>query len=101
MYKILGAVGFILILCLLMLIKPVSDTVGKWTGVAGDKLRSIAETVAGVCVGVFLCVFGLMVVGTLPIIGIVSVVAGLGILAWNLLPLFKRSTVSMTTNGGR
>jgi len=92
LYRILGLVAFIVIIALVMLIPPVSDKVGTMVGKSGAWIRGIAQTVAGLGVGVLLVICGALIGASLPIIAGAMVIAGLGMLAWNLYPLFKSSS---------
>lgn len=90
-------------LCLLLLIPPISEPIAKVIGWTGDKLRAVAQTVAGICVGIVLVLFGIAAAGAaLPVLGGIMIIAGLGMMAWNVWPLFQSSSpakVTVTTNG--
>jgi hypothetical protein len=86
-YKILIFVGFIALLAMLLMLPMVSNKVGEWTGIAGDKIRGAAQTVAGIAIGVALVTWGIAALA-LPVLGGVMIVAGLAMIAYNVWPLF-------------
>lgn len=97
LYKIVGFLAIVVIICLVLLIPPVSDAAGKVVGWTGAKLRMVAETVAGIAVGAIIAIVGVIAAGAgLPILGGILLIAGLGTLVWNVVPLFNSSP---STNG--
>lgn len=90
---LIGAI--VLIICLLLLIPPVADKVSTWTNIASDKLRSVAQTVAGIVVGIILILVGIASL-EIPILGGALIIAGLGMMGWNIYPLWASPTTVTT-----
>lgn len=82
--------AIIVILSLILLLPPVSDRVGKMIGKTGDAVRGVAQTVAGIVIGIMLVTWGIAAL-EIPILGGAMIVAGLGMLGWNVYPLFQSS----------
>jgi hypothetical protein len=87
-YKFLIFVGVVAVLAMLLMLPWVSDKVGAMFGVAGDKIRTVAQTVAGVAIGVALVTWGIAALA-LPVLGGIMIVAGLAMIAYNVWPLFS------------
>lgn len=88
--------GVIVILAFILLIPPVSNKVGSWVGKTGDTIRGIAQTVAGIVIGIMLITWGIAAL-EVPPLGVTMIIAGLGMLGWNVYPLFTSS--SLNSNG--
>jgi len=95
-YIMIGLV-LLIILSLLCLFTPVANRVGGWVGKTGDQIKSIAQTVAGIALGILLVTWGIAAL-EIPPLGIGMIVAGLGMLGWNIYPLFSSSTTTVSTD---
>jgi hypothetical protein len=91
-----GRKAFLIVLSVVMLIAlilsfpVVSEKVGDVVGVAGDKIKDVARTVLAVGVAVFLINVGVSAL-SVPVVGITLIVVGLAIMAYSLMPYFKKS----------
>jgi hypothetical protein len=88
-YKIIAVLAFIVLVCFLLMIPPVADTVAGWTGIASSKIRSAAMTIAGTAVGLLVMSFGVTALAAAPIVGIVLLAVGLALAVYSLWPLFS------------
>lgn len=93
MRNILIALAVIILLSLVLSFEPISKGVSKVTGVAQDKLRSVAQTVASIGIGVLLVLVGVQALATSVILGGVLLVIGVVLLATAVWPLFNRPKV--------
>jgi len=73
--------------------------VAKVFKVTGDRVRSVAQTVAGISMGAIMCLFGILSIGSMPVLAAVFVIAGLAMIALNVWPLFGSG--EMTTANGK
>lgn len=89
-FKFLAFLGIVIVVAMLLQIPMVSDYVAKLTGSTGEKIRSVARTIASIAVGVALVTWGIASLAV-PILGGAMIVAGLALLAYSLWPLFKSS----------
>ena len=89
-----GILGFILILCMLLMVPSVSDKVAEIPVLkaTGEKIRSVAQTIAGIAIGGIMIMCGIAL-ASIPILAAVLIIGGLGLLAWNLYPLFTNSSM--------
>jgi len=90
LYTFLIIVSFVVLVAMLLTWKPVTDQVSKWTGVAADKIRSGAQTVVGIGLGVALVTWGIAAL-SVPILGGAMILVGLALVAYAVWPLFKSS----------
>ena len=90
----MGFLAIIAVICMILLIPPVSNWVGAKVGIAGQKIRDIAATVAGAVVGVMLISFGVTALAAAPIVGAALIITGLAMLAYSLYPLFTKTAPS-------
>lgn len=88
LYTFLMIVSFVILIAMLLQWKPVTDQVSKWTGIASDKIKSTAQTVVGLGLGIALVTWGIAAL-SVPILGGAMIVVGLVLLAYSLWPLFK------------
>lgn len=88
LFSFLIFTAVVTVVALILMIPQVSDYVGKVTGVAGAKIRSVAQTIVGAGVGVLLVGWGIAAL-SIPILGGAMIVIGLVLLGWSLWPLFK------------
>jgi len=91
-YIVLMIAGLVLILSLILMIPPVGEKVAKTLNVASDKFKMVVRTIAGIALGVLLVGWGIAALTGMPVLGAVMIIGGLGMLAWNLWPLFSSST---------
>lgn len=89
-YYILVACAVVIILACIAMIPPVADRISKATGMASDKIKGIAQRAVSIAVGVALVSWGVAALA-MPLLGGLMIVAGLGLLAWALWPLFQSS----------
>lgn len=94
--KIVGALGIIVIICMIILLPPVSEKIADMAGSTGDKVRGWAQTIAGLAVGTMLVTWGIGALAV-PMLGVIMIAAGLAMIAWNLWPLFKPADTSTST----
>lgn len=86
-YKILIVVGVVALLAMIMLIDPVATGVANVTGAAKSKVKSIAQTVVGIAIGVALVTWGIAVL-SIPVLATVMIILGLALITYALWPLF-------------
>lgn len=99
LYKIAAVVVGVLIICLVLLIPPVKKKAAEAIGWTQDKLQMVVATVAGICLSILLVIFGVAVAATLPLLATGLILAGVGVLAWNLWPLLQtKNSVSDGSN---
>lgn len=91
LFTFLSFVAVVVVLAMICMIPPVADWIAKTTGVASEKIKSIAATVVGAGVGVLLVGWGIAAL-SLPILGGAMIIGGLALLAYSLWPLFKKSS---------
>lgn len=94
--KVMALLGIVLIVCMVLLLPPVSDKVADMAGSTGAKIRGWAQTIAGLTVGALLVTWGIGALA-IPVLGGIMIVAGLALIAWNLYPLFKTADTSTAT----
>ncbi len=94
----LAVIAFIVIIALICLITPVSDAVGKMVGWTGDKIKSVAATVASLGVGILLVTVGVTALAAAPIVGVALIVIGLVSIGYALWPLFTSSSTGGQLN---
>lgn len=92
-FKFLAFLGVVIIVAMLLQIPVLSDYVAKVTGSTGDKIRSVARTIASLAIGVALVTWGIASLAV-PVLGGVMIVAGLVLVAYSVWPLFKSKTVT-------
>lgn len=88
-YKFLAFLGVVIVVALFLQIPMVSDYVGKVAGVTGEKVRSVARTIASLGIGVALVTWGIASLAV-PVLGGAMIVAGLALLAYSVWPLFAK-----------
>lgn len=88
LFSLMAFVAVVVVLALILMIPPVSNYVSKVTGVASEKLRSVAATIVGTGAGVLLVGWGIAAL-SMPILGGAMIVIGLALLAYSLWPLFS------------
>lgn len=81
-------ISVIVIIALILLIDPVRNWVSKKTGVAADKIKFVAATVAGTGVGLILMSFGITALAAFTPLGIALVVIGLAMVVYSMWPVF-------------
>jgi hypothetical protein len=91
--------SIVIVLAMLCLFDPVAETVGKWTGVAADKIKTTAKTVVGAAIGLLLISYGVAALAV-PILGGALIVIGVALLAYSLWPLFTSSSSSSVEKTG-
>lgn len=90
MLWITAAIAILVAIMLVLLIPAVSDKVGSIIGWTGDKVRSVAQVIAGTGVGIILISYGVTAL-VVPWVGIPMIVIGVGLLAWNMYGLYSSS----------
>jgi hypothetical protein len=90
-YKVLIAIGLILLLAMIVMIPPVTAKVATWTNTPLDTVRSWAQTAAGIALGAALVTWGIAALA-IPILGGIMIIAGLALLAYSVWPLFSTSS---------
>ena len=94
----ISILGFVVLVCIILLIPPVTTKVSSWTGIAASKIKYVAQTVVGAGVGLMLISFGVAALAA-PVVGFTLIVIGLTILAYSLWPLFKSgSAMTVSSN---
>ena len=90
-YKILIFVGIILLLSMIVMIPPVTTKVSSMLNVPIQTVRSWAQTVCGIALGVALVTWGIAALA-IPVLGGIMIVAGLALIAYSVWPLFSTSS---------
>ena len=90
-FKLLAVLAIVILVAMLLQIPFVSDYVAKVTGSTGDKIRSVARTIASLAIGVALVTWGIASLAV-PILGVGMILAGLALVAYSLWPLFRPSS---------
>lgn len=88
--KIVAFLVVIILIALVMLIPPVSDVVAKPFKTTGQFVRNVAANVVGIGVGLLLVAFGVMAIATVPVIGVMLIVAGLSMALYTAWPLIYK-----------
>jgi uncharacterized membrane protein YidH (DUF202 family) len=86
--KITIGLVIIMVVSLLLSFETVSTQVGKWTGIASDKISCYAKTVFIVALGLFLVSSGVAALAV-PIVGIALIAVGLVLVAYAVWPFFS------------
>lgn len=97
-YKAIAVLAFIVLICFLLMIPPVAAWVSSTTGIAAQKIRGLAITVAGTAIGLLLVSFGVTAL-TVPVVGIVLIGVGIALVAYSLWPLLTNKSASTATLG--
>lgn len=92
-------VAVVIILAMIAQITPVAEWISKTTGVATDKIKSVARTVVSAGLGVALVGWGIAALAV-PILGVAMILIGLALLAFALYPLFTSSSSKAITEAG-
>lgn len=87
-FKFLTFVAIVIVIALLLMWPPVSDRVAAMANTTGDRVRSVARTIAGIGLGVALVTWGIAAI-SVPVLGVAMVVIGLALLAYSVWPLFR------------
>lgn len=90
--KVIAALGVIVIICMILLIPPVGDKVGAMVNIAGSTIRSWAQMIAGIAIGAIMVLTAIVFAGSMPIVAGIVALAGLGMLIWNLIPIFRAAS---------
>lgn len=88
----MGAVAVLVLACIILMLWPAaSQWVSSMTGVAVDKIKSIAQTVVGAGLGVLMVGWGIAAI-SVPILGGAMILIGLALIVYSVWPLFKSSS---------
>lgn len=90
MRNLLIGLAIIILLSLLLTFQPIGDAVSKATGVASDKIRGVAQTIAAIGIGVLLILVGVTALASSVLLGGVLLVIGIILLASAVWPLFSK-----------
>lgn len=97
-FKLIALMAFVVVVCIILLIPPVTAKVATMTGITSAKIKYVAQTIIGAGVGLMLISFGVAAL-TAPIVGIILIGIGITLLAYSLWPLFKGSSpMTVSTN---
>lgn len=91
LFTFLTVVGIVVLIAMLLTMQPVADQVSKWTGIASDKIKSVAKTVVGAGLGIALVTWGVAAL-SVPILGGAMILVGLALVVYTVWPLFKSSS---------
>lgn len=94
LYKILIAIGFIILLAMLFMIPSVGMKVSTMLNVPAATVRTWAQTICAAGIGTALVTWGIAALA-IPILGGMMIIIGLALIAYAVWPLF-----SSTTTGG-
>lgn len=81
----------IMAIAMLLMVPAIGGKAAGVVGVAGDKLTDIARTVFGIALGLFLIQTGVAAL-TVPVVGVILIGLGVGLVAYSVWPLFRRKT---------
>ena len=98
-FKLTAFVAVVVVICIILLIPPVTAKVSAWTGVAASKIAYVAQTIIGTGVGIMLISFGVAALSA-PIVAFALIVIGLSLLAYSLWPLFKKNSTMKISGAG-
>jgi len=91
-------VSVVIILAMIAQITPVAEWISKTTGVATDKVKSIARTVVSGALGVALVGWGIASLAV-PILGVAMILIGLVLIGLAVYPLFTSSQTKTVEQG--
>lgn len=97
-FKLTAFVAVVVVICIILLIPPVTAKVSAWTGIASAKIAYVAKTVIGTGVGIMLISFGVAALSA-PVVGTALIVIGVVLLAYSLWPLFKSNNMTASSGG--
>lgn len=87
---LMGVLVILMFLATVLSFSKVGEMVGGWIGVAGGTVTTLARSVLGASVGLYLISTGVAALAV-PVLGIALIAVGLVILAYSVWPYFSKS----------